>query len=153
MMRVTEALSREHQEVLRQLDLFEEAIEKSDVEGLRGTLRFFDERIVLHRRKEEEILFPVVGRHIGLEFGPVAHMLEEHRIEKQRIEEIREALTRWPDPHAREVIRAAGYAILDLLRAHIMKEDSILFPMSEEVMSPEEKLDVLKGFESIGFCY
>ncbi|HSP06307.1 MAG TPA: hemerythrin domain-containing protein [Acidobacteriota bacterium] len=152
-MRVTEALSQEHQTVLKQLDLFEEALQKFDEGGIRGTMRFFDERIVLHRRKEEEVLFPVVGRHIGLEHGPIAHMLEEHRIEKQRIEQIREALTRLPDPHAKESIRAAGYAILDLLRAHIEKEDTILFPLSEEMMTPEEKSGVHEGFEAIGYCY
>ena len=152
-MKVTEVLSLEHQTVLKQLDLFEDALQKPDEEGIRSTLRFFDERIVLHRRKEEEVLFPVVGRHIGLEHGPIACMLDEHRMEKQRIEQIREALARWPDSHAKESIRAAGYAILDLLRAHISKEDNILFPLSEEVMSQEEKNGVQEGFEAIGYCY
>ena len=153
MIKVTEALSREHQAVLNQLDLFEEALQKFDEKGIRATVGFFDERIVLHRRTEEEVLFPAVGRHIGVEHGPIAHMLEEHRIEKQRIEQIREALTRWPDPHAKESIRAAGYTILDLLRAHIEKEDNNLFPLSEEMLTPEEKSSVRDGFEAIGYCY
>lgn len=152
-MRVTEVLSLEHQAVLKQLEVFENALQNSDEEGIRGTLRFFDERIVLHRRKEEEVLFPVVGGHIGLEHGPIPCMLDEHQMEKQRIEQIREALNRWPDSHAKEGIRAAGYAILDLLRAHISKEDNILFPLSEEVMTPEEKVDVHQRFETIGYCY
>lgn len=150
--KVTEALSREHQVVLKQLQSFEDALQRSDEAVIRETLRFFDERIVLHRRKEEEVLFPVIGRYIGAEHGPIACMLDEHRMEKQLIEQIRQALSRWPDNKARDEVRTAGMAILNLLRAHIDKEDGILFPMSEEVMTPEEKESVQKSFDEIGYC-
>ena len=131
MSNVTEKLSCEHQVVLKKLAAFEAALEKFDLDGIRETVRFFDERLILHRRKEEEVLFPTLGRHIGTGRGPIACMLEEHRDEKEKIEQIRGALEAHPASGARERITAAGRYILDLLRAHIQKEDNILFPLAE----------------------
>lgn len=152
MTNVTEILSREHQVVLGRLDALERALDAYDVNGLREALHFFDERLVLHRRKEEEVLFPALGAHIGTEVGPVACMLEEHRDEREKIETIRDALRDPSSTGARDRILAAGRYILELLRHHIQKEDRVLFPMAESVLSDEEKKAVKSGMDAIGYC-
>ena len=53
------------------------------------------------------------------------------------------------DPAARaEVLRnARGYTAL--LRAHIQKEDQILFPMADQVIPRHAHAEVLDGFEHV----
>lgn len=146
---VTSVLSREHQVVLKTLDGFEAAIEIYDVDAIRDVLRFFDERLVLHRRKEEEVLFPMLAPRLGEGHGPVACMLQEHADEKEKIEEMRAALAVADTPAGRQRIVWAGRYIIGLLRNHIAKEDHILFRMAEEVLGDEEKARVKAGMDAI----
>jgi hemerythrin-like domain-containing protein len=147
----THRLSKEHVVILRALERFEHALDGFHVEMVRETLRFFDEKVLLHRRKEEEALFPAVAKHIGPQ-GPIACMLHEHGEEKRCLEAIRAALGGPLSPAAREAILGAGRAILSLLRAHIAKEDGVLFPLSEEVLSADEKTSIQRAFDAIGYA-
>lgn len=153
-MEVTEPLVWEHETVLGKLEAFEKALASTDWQGVRDTLKFFDERLSLHRRKEEEILFPVLGRHLGTTGGPIACMLHEHQDEREKIEAIRAALQRGSgDPTAWTEIRAAGSYILSLLRTHIGKENQILYPMAEQLLGPDEKEAVAKAMNAMGYCW
>lgn len=153
-MQLTEPLRWEHDVVLDRLRTFEKALDGTDWQGVRETLRFFDERLVLHRRKEEEVLFPALGQHIGTEGGPIACMLHEHQDEREKVEAVRKALERGPgDPAAWKGICDAGGYILGLLRNHIAKENEILYPLAEQTLSREEKERIEKGMNAIGYCW
>lgn len=145
---VTQVLSREHRVVLARLDDFEKALDGYSPDALFDALRFFDERLILHRRKEEEILFPALARHFPPNIGPVSCMLEEHRDEKVHLDGLRRAL----EAGEREVVITHGRHILKHLRNHIWKEDNILFPMAERLLGAEEIEVVRKGFQAIGCC-
>jgi hemerythrin-like domain-containing protein len=93
-----------------------------------------------HHGKEEDILFAAMVEHgFPRDGGPIAVMLHEHdqgrgliRILRERAEQT----TPWSDADRQEIAAAAnGYA--DLLRAHIHKEDAILYPMAEQHLPPE----------------
>lgn len=96
-----------------------------------------------HFREEEEALFPVLKRHLGADAGgPIATMLEEHETFWRWAARLSEGVAalragRWDEAMASRV-REAGQAILDLLPAHIEKEDNMLFPMAKDVMSATE---------------
>ena len=152
MANVTEALSREHEVVLKELDRFDRALERFDLDGIRETLRFFVEGLPVHRRKEEEVLFPELGKHIGTEIGPIACMLEEHADEKEKVEFLRRALESGEPARVRSEIVAAGRYIVTLLRNHIFKEDHVLFPLAEATLNVEEKRRVKEGMDGIGYC-
>jgi hemerythrin-like domain-containing protein len=97
----------------------------------------------LHHGKEEDILFRAMGEHgFPTEGGPVAVMLAEHdrgRAFIQVLAEPVEGTEPWTDDERRLIANAAaGYAAL--LRAHIHKEDAILYPMAEQHL-PQEALD------------
>ncbi|MBI4564712.1 MAG: hemerythrin domain-containing protein [Planctomycetes bacterium] len=149
---VTRVLRREHQTVLGKLDEFERALERHDAAALRGALEFFDEKLAVHRKKEEEILFPALGRHIGTEVGPIACMLEEHRDEADKFRAFKEAISGDGGPDGRARVRAAGRDVLSHLRDHIQKEDTVLFPMAERLLSEEEKREVHANMETVGSC-
>jgi hemerythrin-like domain-containing protein len=114
-------------------------------------LAFMKGDLVLHRRKEEEVLFPILGGHIGVAGGPIAVMLSEHATEKALLEELDGALAdARQGQEATERIRRAAEGILDLLRAHIQKEDHVLFPIAEDRLTPEEQAEGTRRMETIG---
>lgn len=152
MTNITQNLRREHQVVLAKLAEFEAALERHDVAAIRDGVRFLEEKLVPHRRKEEEALFPALGKHIGTEVGPVACMLEEHREEGDKLQELREALAQSSGAEGRARVAVAGQQILSHLRAHIQKEDNVLFPMVEGMLSEPEKREAQARMASIGSC-
>ena len=145
---ITEILGREHQVVLGRLSELEKALDSYSEETLRDTLRFFDEGVTLHRRKEEEVLFPALSAHFPSGTGPVACMLGEHREEKRQLDELRQALERGD----RGKVLVHGRFIVDHLRQHITKEDQVLFPMAESLLDHAQRDRISAGFESIGNC-
>jgi len=145
---VTEILSREHQVVLSRLTELERALDTYSEETLRDTLRFFDESVTLHRRKEEEVLFPALSAHFPPDTGPVACMLAEHQDEKRHLDELRQALEKGD----RVKVIVHGQLIVNHLRQHISKEDQVLFPMAERLLGHDQRDRISSGFKSIGNC-
>ena len=99
-----------------------------------------------HHGKEEDILFQrMIERGFSRESGPVAVMLHEHRVGRGHVGVLREAgggdgpltavQTQLVLEHARDFI--------PLLRAHIQKEDRILYPMAIRLLDGPE-LDALE---------
>ena len=149
---VTRLLRDEHKVVLECLTEFEEAVESLDTHGIRAFLRFSDQRLILHREKEEEVLFPALGKHIGTGPGPIAVMLDEHRDEKKNINAIRRALEGDPGPEDRDRIRRTGRELADHLRLHIYKEENALFAQAEKSLTPDQKSLLLDRMAAIGYC-
>ena len=152
-MALTSILSREHQVVLGKLRQLEDALSELDLKVLEEVLRFMEGDLPLHRKKEEEVLFPALGRHIGTETGPIAVMLQEHEAELNHLRDLRAAVDDLKGGgDAGNRVRGSARAILELLRAHIRKEDEILFPMAEQRLTPEEHAEVARSMAAIGYC-
>lgn len=145
----TARLREEHEVILRALSLLErlgrklEAGGPVDRDGLQWLREFFStfaDRC--HHGKEEQHLFPAMERHgIPREGGPLGVMLHEH-------EEGRAFLRAMAKGDDREIAGAIrGYATL--LRAHIDKENGILFPMAEQILPDEEQRELLHAFEAV----
>jgi hemerythrin-like domain-containing protein len=104
-----------------------------------------------HHRKEEGVLFKALAENgMPVQGGPVAVMLYEHEQGRGLTRLLREAASRLAgDPSARDAVieNASNYAAL--LRQHIQKEDHVLFPMSDRVLSPDKQQQVLEGFERL----
>ena len=93
-----------------------------------------------HHGKEEDILFEAMVAHgFPKQGGPIAVMLQEHDQGRAFVGVLRrhaESGAAWTDAERREVGDAAR-AYSSLLRAHIHKEDAILYPMAEQHLPPE----------------
>lgn len=105
-----------------------------------------------HHRKEEGVLFVAMNESgIPTHGGPIGVMLAEHEQARAFTREMRDATRKWNagDRSARtEVVQnALGYVAL--LRQHIHKEDQILFPMADRVISAERGEKVDAEFERI----
>lgn len=155
----TQVLRHEHEAVLKMLDASEEAARQFDAGGkvppetLADLLEFF--RVFAdqcHHTKEEELLFPLLERKgIPREGGPVGVMLAEHEEGRALIREMAEAAEAYQkggDGAAARWSRAAR-AYAQLLRAHIYKENNVLFVMAERILTPEEQAQLAESFEKL----
>jgi hemerythrin-like domain-containing protein len=103
-----------------------------------------------HHKKEEDILFAAMNPSGSpVSGGPLAVMLAEHEQGRDFIREIRAEAERWEkgDLSAQGPLaqNALGYA--QLLRAHIYKEDNILFPMADQLLAPAMQEQVAADFD------
>jgi hemerythrin-like domain-containing protein len=102
----------------------------------------------VHHAKEEEILFAaMVEAGFPRDGGPVGVMLAEHDEGRRHVAVLRrlaEQAGPWSADDRQVLVEAAG-GYGDLLRAHIHKEDEILYPMAEARLAPEslERVDAL----------
>lgn len=153
----TTMLRKEHDAILRMLDVTEEVARQLDArrpvapETLFELLEFF--RLFAdrcHHGKEEDLLFPLLERK-GLPpaGGPVAVMLYEHEQGRALIREMLEAAEafRGGAGEAGGDWAAAARHYVVLLRDHIAKENNILFVMAENLMTPAEQDELAAAFE------
>lgn len=133
------------------LDDLEQAAAKpvQMIRALDFLLEFGDK---IHNRKEEELLFPLMGhRGIPTEGGPLGVMLMEHQAERELIatmimqaKGLKEAT-----PEAREEYRRKGYDYLKIRAEHIWKENDVLYKMGQRVLSEEDNASLLASFAGI----
>lgn len=145
----TATLRHEHEVILRALTILErlgadlETGEPADREALGWLIDFFRtfaDRC--HHGKEEQHLFPALERRgVPRDGGPLGVMLREHEEGRAFLR----AMAGGDDRQVAEAIR--GYATL--LRAHIDKENHVLFPMAEQVLVEEEQRVLAHAFESV----
>lgn len=148
---VTFGLSGEHRIIERELEQARLAAVRGDLARLRATLRFFDTQMTLHRRKEEEVLFPVLSRVPALADGPVRVMLLEHQEERGLLDALRRALGDPEGPEPTREARRVVEELVTLLGGHILKEDQVLYRLAEEVLEDDQAIELRRAFDEIGY--
>ena len=156
--KTSKILSEEHQNILKVIEILENECEAIE-EGKKIDKDFFEKVIdfirnyadKFHHAKEEDILFKEFNK-CGEEdpecisCNPVEQMLFEHDEGREFVKGME---TRLNENDGTKLIRNAR-AYISLLREHISKEDDVLYPMTDEVLSDKIKKDMLKKFEEIG---
>lgn len=158
-MRATQILKAEHDVILNVLDCLEKladeasASKKLDARSARDVLEllgtFADQ---CHHGKEEGVLFPkLVKKGLPEKVGPLAVMLAEHETGRAEIAGMRAALVEWDlgRPAALERFFGHAHAYVELLVDHIAKENNVLFPMADGMLSEAEQEEVLERFSSV----
>lgn len=105
-----------------------------------------------HHMKEEGVLFKeMVERGVPVENGPIGAMLFEHEKGRGYTRQIRLAAEHLQsgDPSAKHDLIDAALGYTNLLRAHIYKEDNMLFPLADKVIPVADQAAVLEGFERV----
>ncbi len=127
-MKVTECLGIEHRIFLRQLDRLEEAQRQgAPAPERRAMVSLLAAALEEHADIEEDILFPALEPHLGRHAGPLAVMDTEHQ-------EIRQLLA---EAATTEDITPVVAQFTAIAREHFAKEDQVLFPLAEQILSPE----------------
>lgn len=110
-----------------------------------GVMPAIDRYVSVQFRKEEDALFPVLGKYIGMETGPIHVMIMEHEAGRDlygKFKNMFEAVLSSGDYDNLKDLVSAGNAMVGLLSEHIEKEDQILLNMAEMHLSPKDKEEV-----------
>jgi Uncharacterized conserved protein len=152
----TNILKEEHriiERMLNVLDLVSRNIEKVDIKIFEKIFDFIENFIdKCHHRKEETVLFPNLEiRGIPKIGGPIGVMLMEHEEAKEYVNKLKVAVANYysGDKKAKDQIIKYINEYVFLLRQHIMKEDNVLFPMADNLISENENLEIIEKFEEI----
>jgi len=115
---------------------------------LREHVQQFLQQLDPHSRREEDILFPMMERYIGKQFGPIAVMEYEHQEAKRNIATFLQKTETICEKEAKQL---ASYVInaYMILTDHFTKEEQVLFPMAEKLLSVEEKEQLAKRINEI----
>jgi hemerythrin-like domain-containing protein len=159
-MQATDTLKREHQMIERVLQLLEQSARllqshESLPDGLQAWTVDFLRRFAdgCHHDKEERVLFPMLEeRGVMRAGGPIGVMLREHEMGRDCVRRMAQALP--GEDHDPAAFAAAADEYVALLRQHILKENQVLFPMADAVLSAADDATAMARFHaaSVGRC-
>jgi DUF438 domain-containing protein len=142
---------RDHETTEKVFDAGEKAFAAGDPDPrmVKELLRYFVEYVDgCHNKKEENHLFPLLEeRGVPSQEGPLGVMLQEHTRSKEllaKLKPLAEAYAGGDDSVLRE-LRRVYTEYIELLKQHFWKENDILYPMGEKVLSPADGAVVVEG--------
>lgn len=138
MIATIELLRKQHAQALTRLADVEAMIGPNGSSDLTGFLAFLRLDLALHFSLEEEALFPILARHPHLAQGPVRVMNLEHAEFRNLVDRL-DAAIRAGTGTQQSVVATE---IIAFLRAHIAKEEHVLFPMAGRALSDDEQLEI-----------
>jgi hemerythrin-like domain-containing protein len=154
----TDVLRSEHEVILDVLCALESISREAarggalDLTSAREALEFlrnFADRC--HHGKEEQHFFPALtARGMPADVGPLAVMTSDHDEGRALIQRMVDALSVADRAGSGGSARfaAAADAYVGLMRDHIAKENGVLFPMGDGMLSSAQQAAVLRGFET-----
>lgn len=105
-----------------------------------------------HHGKEEELLFPALAKKgIPMQGCPVGALTAEHVRGRELVKELANAVDAYKSSDlavSGEIVKSLR-GIAELYPNHIWKEDYLLFPMTEKVLSTEEQHSLYCQFQLV----
>jgi len=105
-----------------------------------------------HSDREEGVLFEMMGQYIGRTSGPIAVMEYEHDRAKtligtylSRTADKSKVFSNAEMKELASMIKEAYYTLTE----HFSKEENVLFPMAQKMLSDEEKAELYKRIQEI----
>ena len=153
---ITSALVNEHILILRMVALLERNARRTATGSFSNWQFYLDSVDFIrnyadrfHHAKEENVLFEALASNgMGMENSPITAMMMEHdqgRVHalamEMAVEEIVAGRMVKPD-----LLTANALAYAELLREHILKEDGVLYPLAERIMSDTLRESVVDGY-------
>jgi hemerythrin-like domain-containing protein len=158
MERASDVLMSEHRGIERMLRIVETAAAKVE-KGEKIAPEVFANAIDFirgfadgcHHAKEEKTLFPLLEQRGIPRQGPIGVMLSEHEAGRRYVGAMSISLEGYArgDREATSALTQNAREYVGLLRQHIMKEDNILFPMGDRVLTEDDQKGLVERFEEI----
>ena len=158
-MKPSQPLEAEHEAILVMLEILaricdrlerREAVPKAHLPQILEFFHIFADKC--HHAKEEEFLFPAYqSAGIPNEGGPIGVMLSEHQMGREAIAGMRRGLSSLGQEDSSSGQEFVSYArsYIQLLTAHIHKENQILFPMGDVALSVSRQEEIMKEFDRL----
>lgn len=148
----TAVLRHEHEAIVMALRILAEIdrhaivhdpIHQEDLQALVDFLTEFAD--TCHHGKEEKCLFPQLTQADAAQTtAAVERLLGEHAQGRHWLAKMRRALQ---PPFRSEAFHEAARGYTQLLLEHIDKENTVLFPMAERLLSPQQLAELSRDFE------
>ena len=158
-MKATEQLVQEHHGIMLMLNIMSRVADKVEktkelnnehLEKILEFLKIFADKC--HHGKEEDILFPTLeSKGIPRENGPIGVMLYEHKVGRGFIKEMGDAYEQFKNGNKDSLPKIANAmrSYINLLTGHIHKENNVLFPMGDRVLSDQLQKELYEKFEKL----
>jgi hemerythrin-like domain-containing protein len=129
-------------------DLFasaETSVNNTDWSGAAESLKAFSDGLEAHFAMEEKVLFPAFEEAVGSTEGPTSVMRMEHKQLRSILAMLHESLAK------QDVEGFLGYSetLNTMLQQHNMKEESILYLMTDRVLSDRED-EIVNAMREVG---
>ena len=144
---------QEHDEMLVHLSSLNKATTSLSQHGfsvdafnkVTAALRFIEDEVGVHNKREEEALFPVLERYVE---GPTRLMREDHKNLKKEYLKLRQAASRLNKRKESKTaaldLETTAKGIVQRLVNHIHKENHILFPLVQKFMTKDALREVAR---------
>jgi hemerythrin-like domain-containing protein len=146
-------LMQEHNDALIQLKLLNKATKAFSQDGystkyfrqITSALKFIEEEVSVHNYKEEEALFPVLERYID---GPTRIMRSDHKKLRKGFHQLSDAIKAVQKNKdsfsAIKRLRAIANTVVQMFVNHIHKENYVLFPLVQKLLTKEELREIAR---------
>lgn len=137
-----ELLCAEHHVFLEMIDTIQEAMNRETcrVCRLQAMTEVLGETLQAHAKIEGDFLFPALERHLDPD-GPTDALRRDHELMEAEMTDILSMPGGNDERTRQEVVRLLVH-FLGVLRGHIDKEETILFPMVRRILM-DETLEIL----------
>jgi hemerythrin-like domain-containing protein len=149
-----EDLIHEHKAIQHALNILEKMSERienngdadnSDINIFLEFVKEFADKC--HHGKEEDFLFPALEKAgIKKEGGPIGAMLSDHTRGRAFIKQMQNSILN--NQVDRPLFVHASKDYISLMRSHIQKENTVLFPLIDIKLSVSEQNDLYEKFEN-----
>jgi regulator of cell morphogenesis and NO signaling len=135
-MRITDVLLGEHGVFYAQFDYLQHAVRSAgnvaEVQSLAGML---DAALASHAAMENSLLFSALEPHLGAQSGPLSVMRWEH-------DEIERIFNQLAQARSLKEAQQLVADVLQVARAHFVKEEQMLFPAAERTLGAATLADL-----------
>lgn len=143
MSHITPFMTEDHRRCDELFAQAEAAAAQGDLSACQSCLSAFTRALLHHFSMEEQILFPAFEEKTGMRMGPTRVMLMEHEQMRGLLGELSAALAAG-DP---EEYLGQAETLMILMQQHNMKEEQMLYPMSDRALNGDDILQALQALE------
>jgi len=107
---------------------------------------------ITHRGREDIVFLPLLSRREVQRPSAVDLVMAEHEKERRLIQEFQQAVNRYDvdDASSRLKVVQVARKLRTLLDAHVSKEEDILLPWAERLLTPQVDMELIQKIEKIG---
>lgn len=139
---IREYLTEEHRRGDGLYAKLEELVRSERWQEAEEAFKAFEEDVLTHFRKEEEVLFPEFERITGITMGPTQVMRVEHAQARELLERMKTAL----EGKDKKTFLSIADTLMILLQQHNLKEEQILYPMCDQYL---DSLELVNRMDSL----
>lgn len=104
-----------------------------------------------HHGKEEALLFPFLEKKgVPSQGCPISILITEHQRGRALVSDLSDSAEKYykNESGAKEKLLKIFHTLVDLYPKHIWREDYLLFPMTDKLLSPDEQDSLRQQFEA-----